>query len=47
MTLTCAECGVESDENARSWRADDVGDEVLTFCPDCWEREFEYENEAE
>jgi len=46
--LVCQECGTHSSESARGWRAyraDDVEDDadepgVLTYCPECSEREF-------
>ena len=43
--LTCAECGRESDEEARGWRAYLTGEEgavdgVEIFCPDCAREEF-------
>jgi hypothetical protein len=44
--IRCAECGREDDGgDERGWRAylgdaDDGGDEVLVFCPECAEREF-------
>ena len=45
--LTCAECGVESVDEAAGWRAYFHRDvetndppEVLVFCPGCDEREF-------
>jgi hypothetical protein len=48
--LTCIECGVESDNEARGWRGvlggleDGEGDDALeafVFCPDCATREFD------
>ena len=48
--LVCGECGVESDEQARGWRALPVSeddelptreDRVEFFCPDCAAREFD------
>jgi hypothetical protein len=46
--LRCAECGVESDLFATSWRAflihgieGESDTEVLMFCPQCAERELE------
>jgi hypothetical protein len=47
--LRCAECGERSTPQAEGWRAThgresldpDEQKEVLTFCPACWEREFE------
>jgi hypothetical protein len=46
VRLTCAECGKQSDEQARGWRTyhavkeltDD--DYLLSFCPECAMREF-------
>jgi hypothetical protein len=43
--IRCAECGREDDPEERGWKAclgdaDDGGDEVLAFCPQCAEREF-------
>jgi hypothetical protein len=45
--MRCAECGAESDERARGWRAL-LGEEwetdgslfVVTYCPSCAEQEF-------
>lgn len=43
----CAECGRLADEDARGWRAlhgrehPEDPPEVVTFCPECAEREFE------
>jgi endogenous inhibitor of DNA gyrase (YacG/DUF329 family) len=44
-TLRCAECGTESTEGARGWRAllgvdDDDREEVVVLCPTCANREF-------
>jgi hypothetical protein len=44
VVLVCAECGDESDQEARGWRAylgDD--DSVTVFCPACSTREFDIE----
>ena len=43
--VRCEECGREDDGEARGWKAylgdaDDGGDEVLVFCPECSEQEF-------
>ena len=44
--VRCAECGREDDGSdergcmAYHGDADDGGDEVLVFCPECSEREF-------
>ncbi len=39
--LICAECGTESSPDAAGWRAYlDIDDDVVTFCPECAEREF-------
>jgi hypothetical protein len=45
--LQCAECRAWSDSRARGWRVFRVGEidpddtpELVTFCPDCWDREF-------
>ena len=45
--LRCIDCGVESDWFAAGWRTylltavkGEYETEVLTFCPDCAEREF-------
>jgi hypothetical protein len=43
--LVCAVCGVESEWNARGWRAlprreDDDAVSVQLFCPDCAAQEF-------
>jgi hypothetical protein len=45
--LRCAECRQWSDGHARGWRLFRVGEidpddtpELVTFCPDCWDREF-------
>lgn len=45
--LNCVECGAESDQLATGWRAyvapereDEPEGELVTFCPDCAEREF-------
>ncbi len=44
--LRCAECGRESDDQARGWRARHGREyphdqpETLVFCPECAEREF-------
>jgi hypothetical protein len=44
--LICADCGVESGDEARRWRAyhavEELTDEdsVLPFCPECALREF-------
>jgi len=41
QTLVCAECATEADPEARGWRAYlDSEDNVVTFCPECAEREF-------
>ena len=41
-TLTCAECGRESEPDAAGWRAYLDGDgQAVAFCPDCAKREFE------
>jgi hypothetical protein len=46
--LRCIDCGVESDRFATGWRAylltaveGESDTEVLMFCPECDEREFE------
>jgi hypothetical protein len=46
--LRCIDCGVESDWLATGWQAyllsaveGEFETEVLTFCPDCVEREFD------
>jgi hypothetical protein len=44
--LQCVECGRDSRENERGWTADLTGDEdepveVVVYCPDCHEREFQ------
>jgi hypothetical protein len=40
--LICAECDAEADSDARRWRAFlDCEDNVVTFCPECAEREFD------
>ena len=39
--LVCVECGEESEEDARGWRAFlTVDDELGTYCPDCTREEF-------
>jgi hypothetical protein len=44
--LRCAECGDETEADARGWQArlvggvDDEPEEVAVFCPKCAEREF-------
>lgn len=42
--FTCAECGRrprEDEEPLDEWRAgSDGAGELVTFCPECWEREF-------
>jgi hypothetical protein len=45
--LQCTECGRWSDDEARGWRLCRVGEidpddtpDLVTFCPDCAEREF-------
>jgi hypothetical protein len=46
VRLTCAECGTQSDEEAKGWRAyhavEELTDEdfLLPFCPTCASREF-------
>jgi len=47
VVLTCLECGVRSDGNARGWRAlipyffeDDETPDLSLYCPSCAEREF-------
>jgi hypothetical protein len=47
MKICCKECGGRSDERAKGWRAflacdlrEDEQPFVVTFCPDCAEREF-------
>jgi hypothetical protein len=40
--LICAECDAEADPEARGWRAYlDCEDNVVTFCPERAEREFD------
>ena len=45
MELVCVECGRRSEYGPR-WRAELGADEgaetaeLLTYCPECWEREF-------
>ena len=44
--MRCAECDAEAQEEARGWRAyltHDDPPEVVTFCHECAEREFEDE----
>jgi hypothetical protein len=39
--LICAECATEADPEARGWRAHlNCDDNIVTFCPECAEREF-------
>jgi hypothetical protein len=39
--LFCVECGEESEEDARGWRAFlTVDNELGTYCPDCAGEEF-------
>jgi len=47
--LQCVECGAESDELATGWRAyylagepddDENKTQLITYCPECAEREF-------
>jgi hypothetical protein len=46
MRLICAECGTQSDELAKGWRAYHAVEELtddeylLSFCPECAAREF-------
>ena len=40
VTLTCLECGDESDE-ARGWRAYVDDEDLLVYCGDCAAREFD------
>jgi hypothetical protein len=46
FVLDCEECGARSGESERGWRAalvaDDADerDEIVVYCPACWEREF-------
>jgi hypothetical protein len=46
FVLDCEECGARSDEPERGWRAaivpddDGASDEVVVYCPTCWQREF-------
>jgi hypothetical protein len=44
--LQCVECGRDSRENERGWTAhltvdEDEPVEVVVYCPDCHEREFQ------
>lgn len=50
--MRCAECGIETEDKARGWRAlvgeeDDGGVMVAVFCPACAERELEAESTTE
>jgi hypothetical protein len=51
MRLVCVECGLQS-EHGIGWRAELAADEntedpeLLTYCPECWEREFGDDDEA-
>jgi hypothetical protein len=48
VTLTCAECGVTSSDDAKGWRAYlDDEDQVVMFCASCAVREFGCKPEAE
>jgi hypothetical protein len=47
MSVTCVECGQPAPPDAAGWRAEIADDprdddlpEVVTFCPECWVREF-------
>jgi hypothetical protein len=40
--LICAECAAGADPEARGWRVYlDCDDNVVMFCPECAEREFD------
>jgi hypothetical protein len=48
VRVRCAECGSESDDDARGWVAllgydprEDEFPSAFVFCPDCAQREFE------
>lgn len=36
----CVECDREWVDGLERWRAEDVDDEIVFYCPHCWEEEF-------
>ena len=41
MTVSCQECGAEMPADSPSVRLEiTCDDELITYCSECWEREF-------